>query len=239
MATISTDIWGEVYRDHHRGVRAPHTILRSDGRRETFKDAGIYFTAPRGPEEAKALEGLDGSILDAACGAGAYSLFLQERGAEVVSIDSSEGAIEVCRERGCRDARVRDVQAIELESGKFDAVLLMGFTLGLGKTYSDQVSIFRRLHKVTRSTGIIVGTTIDPLDTKDPGHLAYHEQNRQAGRPPGMIRLRVEYKGKMSPWLHVWMMTPQEVGKAALEAGWSIRSPDGKPVHGIYVLEKT
>ena len=239
MTADAMDIWGDIYRDHNRGLKVPHTIIRDDGHRETFEDAGIYFSAPRSPDQADALAGMKGVVLDAACGPGSYSLYLQERGAKVVAVDSSEGAIEVCRERGCHDARVMDMRTLTLEPGTFDAVLLMGKTLGLGQTPSEQAALFRKLHEATKATGVIVGTSIDPRQTEDPVHLAYHEQNRRAGRPIGMVRIRLDYGERHGPWFYVWMMTPREVEDTASKAGWRIRSSEQTSPTCLYVLEKS
>ena len=239
MTTDAKDIWGHIYRDHHKGLEVPHAVIRDDGHRVISENACIYFSAPRSAVETEILSDTGGVVLDAAAGPGSYSLYLEKRGAEVVAIDSSEGAIEVCRDRGCHDARVMDVRALDLEPGRFDAVILMGKTLGLGESPAEQEDLLRNLHGCSKASGIVVGTSIDPRQTEDPSHLAYHEKNRRAGRPIGMVRIRLEYRETQGPWFSVWMMTPEEVQEMAIKTGWRIRALKQTAVECLYVLEKS
>ena len=62
-------------------------------------------------------------VLEVGCGPGeAAERIARELGAEVVAIDQSERMVELARERGV-DARVGDVQELELGDGSFDCVL--------------------------------------------------------------------------------------------------------------------
>ena len=88
---MSTDIWGRIYLDHWRGERHPHYFVRDDGNRVEVESAAGYFTAPRGDADRVALEALEGRVLDLGCGVGSYTLFLEERGVEVVAVDSRAG----------------------------------------------------------------------------------------------------------------------------------------------------
>ena len=54
------DVWGELYRDHWRGIVEPHVIERDDGREHQFESAADYFLAPRSAAEAQFLALLNG-----------------------------------------------------------------------------------------------------------------------------------------------------------------------------------
>jgi len=73
--------------------------------------------------EKKALELSKGKILDVGCGAGSHSLYLQKKDLEVTSIDTSEGAIEVCKLRGINNTQCIDL--LQLKDVKFDTILLL------------------------------------------------------------------------------------------------------------------
>ncbi|NJW54833.1 class I SAM-dependent methyltransferase, partial [Salinimicrobium oceani] len=74
--------------------------------------------------EQKALQLCRGKVLDVGCGAGSHSLYLQEeRKLEVTAIDTSAGAIDICRKRGILDAR--NIAFEDLSGEKFDTVLLL------------------------------------------------------------------------------------------------------------------
>ncbi len=75
------------------------------------------------PLEKEALEFCKGKVLDVGCGAGSHSLHLQKKGFEITSIDTSEGAIEVCKLRGIKDAR--NINLLQLKEEKFDTILLL------------------------------------------------------------------------------------------------------------------
>ena len=244
MSAESNDIWGEIFTDYQRGLRIPHQIVRDDGQTQA-EHADRYFDAPRGAEEEALLARIEGRVLDAACGPGAYTLALQKRGLEVIAVDSSRGAIAVCTERGCADARVMDVRELRFEPATFDAVLLMGGSFGLGPDRAGQIELLRRLHEITTSDGIVVGSTLNPIATGGskaaPGadlHAAYHERNRRVGKPPGLIRIRIAYRGRQGPWFEVWMMTPDEIEATATSAGWRVRSLDPSQPACLCVLKK-
>ena len=72
--------------------------------------------------EKKALQLSKGKILDVGCGAGSHSLYLQEKGFDVTSIDISPNAIKACELRGLKNARVQNV--LDLENEKFDTIII-------------------------------------------------------------------------------------------------------------------
>ena len=78
---------------------------------------------------------------------------------------------------------------------------------------------------------------IDPLATSDPAHVAYHARNRAAGRPPGLARMRVGYRGELDEWQELWMPTPAEFEVSTHGTGWQLAASmaDGNS----YVYELT
>ena len=223
------DIWGRIYIDQWHGDAHPHAFHRDDGKRDTVASAAGYFVAPRGVADRDALDGLTGRVLDLGCGPGSYTRLLEGRGQEVIATDASPGAITVCRERGCRDARVLEIDGVGADLGSFDAIICMGNTFGVAL---DPGTLPRRLHRmraVLVPNGKLVLSLIDPLATVDPAHLAYHERNRAAGRPPGLTRLRLEYRGMTGDWWELWMPTDAEMHAGATAAGWRVTKavPEG------------
>lgn len=114
MSSTVDDIWGDIYRDHYEGRIHPHVYERDDGRLDHVDSAAASFVAPRSDAERRYLDALAGPVLDVGAGAGSDAMYLQSRDLEVTAIDASLGAIDVCRRRGCRDARAMDLRALEL-----------------------------------------------------------------------------------------------------------------------------
>ena len=52
----------------------------------------------------------------------------------------------------------------------------------------------------------------DPYATEDPAHLAYQERNRERGRMPGQLPLRVRYRDLIGPWFDYLIVSPNEMG---------------------------
>jgi SAM-dependent methyltransferase len=143
---IPVDIWGRIYLDHWRGGRHAHTFVRDDGEQNVVEDASGYFQAPRWSAEQAVCESLSGRVLDLGCGPGSYSVFLEERGVDVVAVDSSPGAIRVCRARGCRYARVMDFTQPTLDGQLFDALICMGNTVGINQSPRTLAPFSRHRH---------------------------------------------------------------------------------------------
>jgi SAM-dependent methyltransferase len=230
------DIWGRLYRDHWSGEAHPHVFHRDDGKRDTVASAAGYFVAPRGVADRAALDALGGRVLDLGCGPGSYARCLEERGVTVVAVDASPGAIAVCREHGCRDARVVEIDLVGPELGSFDAIICMGNTFGVALGPATLPERLSRMRSVLVPNGKLVLSLIDPFATTDPAHLAYHDRNRAAGRSPGLTRLRLEYRGMTSEWWDLWMPTEPELSAGAASTGWQIVSAVPEGNSRLYVL---
>lgn len=216
------DVWGAIYLDEWSGGPATHVIERDDGLIHTFESAANYFEAPRSAPERELLDELEGPVLDVGCGVGAYALYLQERGLTVTAVDSSPGAIEVCRARGCEDARVMDIRSLRLPRDEYRGIIVMGNTLGVHQTPRTLPGLFSTFREASTGHARLVCTTIDPLETEEAVHLKYHERNRERGLPPGLTTVRMKYQDRVGDWVPLWLPTTEELEVAVDGSGWDL-----------------
>jgi SAM-dependent methyltransferase len=178
-------------------------------------------------------------VLDVGAGAGRVALHLQERGLEVVAIDNSPRALEVCRRRGVRDARLVPIEDVDEALGTFDTIVMMGNNFGLLGGRSKGKRLLRRFHGLTTERGRIVAESRDPYQTEDPDHVAYQERNRRRGQMSGQLRIRVRYRHASSPWFDYLIVSPDEMRGLLDATGWHLsRVIDG--AEGVYaaVIDK-
>lgn len=220
-----TDAFGKALMAHFRGEEAEYLIERDDGYIDTFSYGAVeYFVGyedwPLHEREA-ALEAR-GRILDVGCGVGREALWLQGRGHEVVAIDISPLALEVSKARGVRDCRLMDVRDLDFPKGHFDTVVMFGNNFGIAGGIQETRSMLDSLHRVTKEDGIVIASTRDPLNTENPVHLVYHEQNRRRGRPPGLVRIRVCFRKECDDWFELLMVGEDELVEVLEPTGWTI-----------------
>ena len=217
------DAFGRALLDQLERGNAQIVVERDDGYVET-ETMAWYFGGPRRwhASERQALRHVHGRVLDIGAGAGRAALELQKRGHEVVAIDISPLAIEVCLKRGVQDARVLPVTRIDSSLGSFDTIALFGNNFGLFSDAGRARWLLRRLRAMTSPGARIIAVSYDPYKTKDPDDLAYFEQNRRRGRLGGQIRLRVRYKTYATPWVDYLMVSLAEMKEIVSGTGWEI-----------------
>jgi SAM-dependent methyltransferase len=213
-----------------RGDASANDVIERDDGFVEPEETGRYLLPRRRWSELDrvAFRTLRGRVLDVGCGAGRVALAWQDRGGEVVAIDVSPGAVQVCRERGVRDARLASITEVGRDDGPFDSVALFGNNLGLLENRRRGVWLLRRFRGLMAPGGRIVATTRDVYRTEDPLHLAYQARNRERGRMSGQIRLRVRFRHHATPWFDYLFASLDEVRSIAAEAGWAVRDV----VHG-------
>ncbi|WP_255197326.1 methyltransferase domain-containing protein [Halorarius litoreus] len=218
------DAYGEALRAYHETGESFEVVERDDGFVGPPGTPALYFSDPDewGDHERTALERAEGRVLDVGCGAGRHALYLQERGHDVVGIDDSPGAVEVSSERGV-DARQCDVADVrDLDAGTFDTVVMGGNNFGLVGTRTTAPRILGGLAAVTSADARILAETRDVHATDDPDHLAYHEFNRERGRLPGALRIRVRYKRHATLWFDYLMVSPEELREVIEPTVWEL-----------------
>jgi SAM-dependent methyltransferase len=220
---------------------ATHEIVeRDDGYIDAY--LGTYLFRPFeewSTPERDAMRLVRGRVLDVGAGGGRVSLYLQEKGFEVVAIDISAMAVEVCQWRGVKDARHLSFHDVDATLGTFDTIVMFGNNMALLASPSRARTMLKRLHRMTSPKARILGQTMDPYDTENPDHLAYHERNRERGRHGGRVRIRVRFRGQKTPWFDYWFMSRDEVREVVEGTRWRLAKtiPETGPQY-IAVLEK-
>ena len=218
---VEGDAFGQALLAHHRGGRPEIVVERDDGL--VSLDSFDYFSPPEGPEWDWITQRLGRRILDIGCGAGRGCLALQDMGMDVVGLDVSPGAVEVCQDRGVRRTFVGTVQELAAtEPEPFDSFVGLGNNLGLLASPAAAISFLAALEAMAHPGSALLGTMLDPYAGDDPIHGAYHETNRQAGRLGGEVLIRVRYLRLATPWFGLLWCSPAELAEVAGAAGWTV-----------------
>jgi SAM-dependent methyltransferase len=195
------------------------TIRRDDGFESPVPIAYFFRSAQDfSPIESAAVEACSGHVLDVGAGSGLHSLELTARGLAVTSIDIAPEAVEVMRRRGLDRVLCADV--FSFAGGPFDTLLLLGHGISMVESLDGLRLFLEHARELLAPSGQILLDSLDVTKTDDPVHLAYHQANRQAGRPVGMTSLQMEFRGVRGPhfgWLH---LDPAALRKEASRLGW-------------------
>jgi SAM-dependent methyltransferase len=240
--TEEEDAFGRYLLDWLDGHAGELLLERDDGEGGPALGGEWFFAEPEVWAEAEraVLRLVQGRVLDVGAGAGRHSLEAQARGLEVVAIDVSPGAVEACRRRGVRDARLLPLAAVDERLGRFDTVLMMCGNFGLVGSAEEAEVILRRLHAITASTGRIVLDSIDPYVDSDASDLAYQERNRARGLMPGQVRIRLRYGERVNPWFDLLNLSVSELAGLVGASGWRVAEVvEGEPPDYYAVLAKT
>ena len=222
--TKMQDGFGRGIYDWHMGREGVEIGERDDGWIDTTAGPGTYFTeyAEWRPVVQEAADMAAGRVLDVGCGAGRVALHLQSKGLDVMGIDVSPLAIKVCRLRGVKQAKVMSITEVGPALGTFDTIVMFGNNFGLFGSFKRARWLLRRFRNLTSPGARIIAQTLDPYDTDQPGHKAYHRANRRRGRMGGQIRLRIRYLNYCTPWFDYLMVSETELRRIVAGTGWRV-----------------
>ena len=237
------DAFGHALYDYlQSGGKDPWAIVieRDDGVVDA-DDGQNYFAeyADWPAHQQQAMAFAQGTVLDVGCGAGRHSLHLQGKGFDVLGMDESPLAIETCRLRGLQHTRVMSITRVSSKVGTFDTILMLGNNLGLFANPVRARWLLRRFAAMTSPGARIVAETLDPYQTTEPRHLVYHQRNRDRGRWPGQVTIRVRYGEYATPWFDYLFVSRAELQQLLEHTGWVVeRLVDSEDARYIAILAK-
>lgn len=231
MNSNETDALGTAMYDYQRHGEVLGKCIYRDG--EDVQDArigGFYF-APReewSEDTIELLETLEGPVVDVGCGAGQHSVWLQDRGTEVVAFDVSPGAVAAARDRGVEDARVLDMFEVaqEFPRDRFRSALVSGTQACLAGSLPGVSEFLADLALVTDEEGIAVVDSYVPQDL-DGDFFGYRPDPRR-----GICHrtMHFEYEREadgeserlVGRNLHFLLFDPDRLVEAAIGTPWEL-----------------
>lgn len=224
---------------HNRGS-GQYFIERSDGYLDILEIGPLFQDHEDWQDyETEALNSVKGRVLDVGCGAGRHAIYLQNKGFDVLGIDITPLAIEVCKKRGLKNAEVMAIEEVYNRADSFDTVLLMGNNFGLFGDFEKARVLLGNFYRMTTKGAVIVASSNDVYKTSNSLHLKYQESNRKRGRMSGQIRFRVRFRQYATPWYDYLMVSKDEMEEILQDTGWKVKKYiDSEMSYYIALIEK-
>ncbi len=226
---------GKAVHDYYHGIMGDTILVRTDIAEDETLSPGYFFrTFDQMPiQEQEALKRCKGSVLDVGAGAGAHSIWLKEKGLEVVSIDISPLSCETMRERGLETVLCGDIYS--LTDQRFDTILLLMNGAGVAQTLPGLTILLNHLKTLLNPDGRILADSSDLL-------YLFTDENGESwidiasDTYYGEMEYQLSYKnvkGKKFPWLFV---DPDTLTDYAEGAGFKVLDKI-KGAHFDYLVE--
>ncbi len=242
METPFKDAFGMALRDAADGLAAWEVVERSDGFIALGAGPDLYLAEYEDwPQQEKwAMTHVHGRVLDLGCAGGRHSLYLQERGHEVVALDSSPLAVEVAAEQGVADARVADIQDLPDGLSSFDSILLLGNNGGFLSNRQTAPVLMTRLAELANPEAVLLIQSLDPGEYPRVLDTSWQRANAEAGNYPGQLRIRIRYGNASSDWFDCLFLGPEDLQQLGGQTGWTLVEASA-PWEGMFtaVLRKT
>ncbi len=225
MLNDTQDAYGHLLSDYHKGRENVEIVEREDGFIDTSRlGPRNYFAEYEDWAEHQrlAIKHTEGRVLDIGCGAGRHAIYLQKQGHDVLGTDISPLAIQTCQRRGLENAFVMPVTQASSKIGIFGTILMMGHNFGLVGSYKRAKWLLRRFAAMTTDPAKIIAETLNPYQTEDSCHLAYHQSNRDRGRMSGQLRLRIRYRQYITPWFDYLFVSKTEMEDILDGTAWRV-----------------
>lgn len=240
---LKKDAYGQEVLAHYNGEGSFEVVERDDGYIGISMGCPVYFADYKDwPKDLKqAIKYVKGRVLDIGTGAGRAALYLQDKGHEVIAIDNSPLAIQVCKKRGVKKAKVMPIEEInKFKLDYFDTILMLGSNFGLFGNYKKAKRLLKVMYRITAEDALIIAESRDVYKTKDPGHIRYHERNKKKGRMAGQIRIRIRFKDYIGDWFDYLQVSKSEMKDILEGTGWRVKKfIDSEDSTYIAVIEKT
>jgi len=206
------DVLGQALLDYQNGIYNGDIITHSSlDEEDTLPLPYLFRSFEEMPLlEQKALELVNGSVLDIGCGAGSHALYVKEKGYKVTAIDKSKGAIEVCKQRGIQHSFHADVLDFSLE--KYDTLLLLMNGIGIAGKLNRLPLFLQHFKTLLKPNGQILLDSSDIIymfdEDTDGGHWVPGDVDYY-----GEVQFQMGYDQKKGPifdWLYLDFNTLRE-----------------------------
>jgi|SRR5690554_601748 len=202
------DVIGTALLDYFHGDYSEDIITETNiSEKDALPLPYLFRTFEEMPKiEQKALAISKGKVLDVGCGAGVHALYLQEKGYDVMAIDTSPGAVSVCRLRGIANAENRDL--LQIKEGQFDTILLLMNGTGIFQMINKVPKYLKHLKSLLAPDGQIL------IDSSDLRYMydatAQGEIIVPADRYYGELEFKMYYK-EMESDLFSWLYLHESI----------------------------
>jgi hypothetical protein len=193
-----------VFDFHFNSVDLPIVVHSDDFDDDTIETNYLFRTYKQMPAlEKKAMSLCSGKILDVGACAGAHSVYLQEKGFEVTSLETSELCCKVLKDRNLGNVVCQDI--FRFNQQKFDTILLLMNGTGIAGSLSGFEVLLHHLKTLLNPEGQIL------IDSSDLIYLFEEEDGSalvdiSSDKYYGELTFQTEYKewiGQPFPWLYV------------------------------------
>ncbi len=237
------DVFGRALMDWAQGGTATEIIERDDGFTDVSAGHELYVARFKDwpSSERRSIRYVRGRVIDVGCGAGRVSLYLQQRGFDVVGLDASPLAIRSARLRGVKQAWCLPIDELSKRLELFDTFVLFGNNFGLFGTPERVRRALSVWARSTKSGARILAESTNPYSGGAPAiDRSYYWKNKQQGRMPGQLRIRSHYRGHVGAWSHWLFVSRKEMRILLKGTGWHQAKIIGGPPTDSYVavLEK-
>lgn len=204
ISTFDDPIGRAVYDYHFNSINQPVIVHSDDFDDDQIDTSYLFRTYKLMPAlEKKAMSFCKGRILDVGACAGAHSVYLQDKGFDVVSIETSELCCEVLKRRKVQQVICQDI--FKFSGQKFDTILLLMNGTGIAGSLDGLDVLLYHLKTLLNPDGQIL------IDSSDLIFL-YEEEDGSAlidiaaDKYYGELTFQTEYQSWISqpfPWLYV------------------------------------
>ncbi|WP_103863759.1 bifunctional 2-polyprenyl-6-hydroxyphenol methylase/3-demethylubiquinol 3-O-methyltransferase UbiG [Aquimarina sp. I32.4] len=202
---MNKDIFGTAIKDfYNKKYTEDITVLADDFDDDHIPIPYLFRTYTEMPKiEQKALDLSYGKVLDVGSGAGSHSLFLQnEKKLDVTALDISDGAIQICKERGIKQTIVQDI--FNHSSTTYDTILFLMNGSGIIGSLDRIDLFFTHIKTLLSKNGQVL------IDSSDISYLFQDDDGSfwvdiSAGYY-GEMQYKLKYKNQESEqfdWLYI------------------------------------